>query len=138
MKAYSLDLRQRVLTAALSGEQTIAAVAARFGVGTTFVNKLLRLHRDNHDIAPRPHGGGRQALLSAAHHKLLRAEVSRRSDATLAELRTHLIDTAQVAVSIPTLGRVLHRLGLTRKKRASSQANATTTSVPGSGGARAL
>ncbi|MDT5122251.1 MAG: hypothetical protein QOC96_1733 [Acidobacteriota bacterium] len=116
MKAYSLDLRDRVLEAALSGEQTIAEVAELFGVGTTFVNKMLRLHRTGADLAPRPHGGGQQARLSAAHHKMLHAEVRRRNDATLSELRSHLATQAQVEVSIPTLGRVLQQLGLGRKK----------------------
>lgn len=118
MKAYSLDLRQRVLEAALSGDHTIAEVAEVFGVGTTFVNKLLRLHREGEDLAPLPHGGGQQARLSSAHHKLLRSEVRRRNDATLSELRLHLADHAQVDVSIPTLGRVLQQLGLGRKKSA--------------------
>lgn len=118
MKAYSLDLRERVLKAALSGEHTIAEVAEVFGVGTTFVNKVLRLHREGADLAPRPHGGGQPARLSAAHHKLLRSEVRRRNDATLSELRAHLATHAQVDVSIPTLGRVLQHLGLGRKKSA--------------------
>jgi transposase len=118
MKAYSLDLRQRVLEAALSGEHTIAEVAEVFGVGTTFVNKMLGLHREGTDLAPRPHGGGQKARLSATHHKMLRAEVRRRNDATLSELRSHLADHAQVEVSIATLGRVLQHLGLGRKKSA--------------------
>lgn len=116
MKAYSLDLRQRVLEAALSDEHTIAEVAEVFDVGTTFVNKMLRLHREGADLAPRPHGGGQKARLSAAHHKLLRSEVRRSNDATLIELQAHLADTAQVEVSIPTLSRVLQQLGLGRKK----------------------
>jgi hypothetical protein len=49
---------------------------------------------------------------------MLRAEVRRCNDATLAELRSHLADYAQVEVSIPTLGRVLQQLGLGRKKSA--------------------
>lgn len=116
MKAYSLDLRQRVLEAALSHEHTIAEVAELFGVGTTFVNKMLRLHRQGANLAPRPHGGGQKARLSAAHHKMLRSEVGRRNDATLSELRSDLADHAQVEVSIATLGRVLQQLGLGRKK----------------------
>jgi transposase len=118
MKAYSLDLRQRVLKAALSGEHTIAEVAELFGTGTTFVNKMLRLHRSGQDLTPRPHGGGQKARLSAAHHQMLRSEVRRHNDATLAELQMHLADEAQVEVSIPTLGRVLQHLGLGRKKSA--------------------
>lgn len=49
MKAYSLDLRQRVLEAALSPVHTTAEVAEVFGVGTTFANKMLRLHRESSD-----------------------------------------------------------------------------------------
>ena len=116
MHPYSLDLRRRVLEAALSGEHTIAEVAQVFGVGITFVNKMLSLHRQGQDLAPRPHGGGRTARLSAAHHKMLRAEVRRHNDATIAELRAHLAEKAAVEVSIPTLGRVLQQLGLGRKK----------------------
>jgi transposase len=54
MKAYSLDLRQRVPRAALSGDHTIAEVAGLFGVSTAFVNEMLRLHRTGADPAPRP------------------------------------------------------------------------------------
>jgi len=118
MKAYSLDLRQRVLEASLDGEHTIAEVAEVFGVGTTFVNKMLRLHREGADLAPRPHGGGQKARLSPAHHKMLRSEIRRRNDATLSELRSYLAEQAQVEVSIPTVGRVLQHLGLGRKKSA--------------------
>lgn len=136
MNAYSLDLRRRVLAAALSGEHTIAGVAALFGVGTTFVNRMLRLHRTRQDLAPRPHGGGRKMLLSAAHLKALRSEVRRNNDATLEELRTYLADNAQVEVSIPTLGRVLQRFDLPRKKSRSPRRSATVTSGRGTGGGR--
>jgi transposase len=55
MKAYSLDLRQKVLAAALRGDRTIREVAESFGVGTTFVDKVLNLHRAGEELAPRPH-----------------------------------------------------------------------------------
>lgn len=121
MKAYSLDLRQRVLKAALSGQHTIPEVAELFGVATTFVNKVLRLHRTGEELAPRPHGGGYPPRLSIAHHKLLRQRVRERSDATLEELRSHLQEQAGLSVSRATMGRTLSRLGLSRKKKPSRQ-----------------
>lgn len=121
MKAYSLDLRQRVLKAALSGQHTISEVATLFNVGTTFVNKVLRLHRTGEELAPRPHGGGYPPRLSTAHHKLLRSEVRRRNDATLEELRSHLQEQGGLSVSLPTVGRALARLGLSRKKKPGRQ-----------------
>jgi transposase len=116
MKAYSLDLRQKVLAAALRGERTIAQVAESFGVGTSFVDKVLSLHRAGSDLAPRPHGGGYPARLLPRHEKLLRAEVRRRKDSTLEELRAHLED-ANLSVSISTVSRALARLDLPRKKK---------------------
>lgn len=117
MKAYSLDLRQKVLAAALRGDRTISEVAERFGVGTSFVNKLLDLHRRGQDLAPRPHGGGYPARLLPRHEKLLRSRVRRRQDATLEELRAHLEEQAGLTVSVSTVSRALIRLDLGRKKK---------------------
>jgi transposase len=76
MKAYSFDLRQRVPSAALGGDPTIPEVAELLGVSTTFLNKLLRLHRAGADLAPSPHGGVHPPRLGARHHKLLPAPVA--------------------------------------------------------------
>ena len=121
MKAYSLDLRQRVLSVALHGDRTIPEVAELFGVSTAFVNKMLRLHRTGTDLTPRPHGGGYPARLLPRHEKLLRAEVRRRKDSTLAELRTHLAEQDALAVSVSTVSRALIRLDLPRKKKSDGE-----------------
>jgi hypothetical protein len=68
MKAYSLDLRQRVLSAAPRGDRTNTEAAELFGVGMSFVNKMLRLRRAGSGLTLRPHGGGH----TARHHKLHR------------------------------------------------------------------
>ena len=121
MKAYSLDLRQRVLSAALRGDRTIPEVAEMFGVSTAFVNKMLRLHRAAVDLAPRPHGGGYPARLLPRHEKLLRSEVRRRKDSTLEELRAHLEERGGLSVSASTVSRALIRLGLGRKKKSGGE-----------------
>ena len=117
MKAYSLDLRRRVLTAALRSNHTIPEVAELFGVSMAFVNKMLRLHRAGEDLAPRPHGGGHTPRLGARHHKLLRAAVAANNDATLGELRQHLAAKSRVGISDSTVSRALKALGLPRKKK---------------------
>jgi transposase len=111
MKAYSLDLRQRVLSAALRGDRTIPEVAELFGVSLHFVNKMLRLHRAGEELAPRPHGGGHTPRLGTRHHKLLRAAVASNNDATLGELREHLARRARVEVSDSTVSRALKGAG---------------------------
>jgi transposase len=116
MRAYSLDLRQKVVAAVERGDSTIEEVAASFGVGQTFVKKMLRQHRETGDLSPRPHGGGQTPRLSDKHLKLLRREVERSSDKTAAALRDHLAERAGLTVSRPTVTRALARLGLSRKK----------------------
>jgi transposase len=117
MKAYSLDLRQRVLASALRGDRTIPEVAELFGVSTAFVNKMLRLHRGGQNLVPLPHGGGHTPRLQPHHHKLLRQRVERRNDSTLRELREHLAAHARLSVSEATVSRALSKLGLPRKKK---------------------
>ena len=116
MRAYSLDLRRKVVAAVERGDSTIEEVASTFGVGQTFVKKMLRQHRETGDLSPRPHGGGQTARLSDKHLKLLRREVERSPDKTAAALRDHLAERASVRVSRPTVTRALSRLGLSRKK----------------------
>ena len=116
MRAYSLDLRQKIVAAVEHGDSTIEEVATAFGVGQTFVKKMLRQHRESGDLRPRPHGGGQTARLSDDHLKLLRSEVARSPDKTASALRDHLEERAAVSVSRPTVSRALSRLGLSRKK----------------------
>ena len=118
MKAYSLDLRKRVVAAYERGFGSIAQVAEQFNVGQSFVQKMLRQKRETDSIAPLPHGGGRQPSLSDKEHRLLRQRVKEQPDASLSELQAHLATKAQVTVSLPTIHRSLRASGLTRKKRA--------------------
>jgi transposase len=121
MRAYSLDLRQKVVAAVERGDSTIEEVAASFGVGQTFVKKMLRQHRETGDLSPRPHGGGHKPRLSAKHLKMLRSEVARQPDKKVEALREHLAERAQVSVSAPTISRALSRLDLPRKKKHGGQ-----------------
>ena len=116
MLPYPEELRMRVVAAVEQGEHSIPEVAALFGVGVTFVKKMLRLYRAGESLAPR-HGGGAQPALQAREHALLRAHVSQRPDISLAELQQALARKRQITVSPSTLSRTLTRLQLPRKKR---------------------
>ena len=56
-KAYSLDLRERVIVAC-DGGQTAAEVAVRFAVSESFIEKLKRRRREQGTLAPKPPAGG--------------------------------------------------------------------------------
>lgn len=114
-QAYSMDLRQRVVQARDEG-QTIAQVAARFSVSTSFVEKLQQRRRESGTLAPKPHAGGRQPALTDVHDEALRALLAAKPDTTLVELREKL----GVKVHLSTLWYRLKRLGLTFKKNPES------------------
>jgi len=118
MKAYSLDLRQRVVRAYERGEGSISEIAARFGVGTAFVKKMLRQWRATGDLAPLPRGGGKPASLDSRHRRLLRRAVREQSDISLSELQSLLGEQESVQVHVSTISRALAALGLPLKKRA--------------------
>ena len=112
MKAYSMDLRQRVVAACDEGLDTHVEIAERFAVSQSWIRRLLQRRRDTGSIAPAPHRGGRApAYDTQASERLLRA-VAEDPDATLRELAA----AAGVTCGTSATDRALRRLGITRKK----------------------
>lgn len=109
-KAYSMDLRVRVVAAVDAGEAPVA-VARRFDVSRSWVFKLLRRRRQSGSFTAQLGRRGRVPKLADRRDMLL-ALVAQRPDATLEELREQL----DVRVSISTLWSALQRLGLAFKK----------------------
>lgn len=125
MKAYSLDLRQKVVQAHVHKRGTQEELAAVFGVSRAFVQRLLRRQRTTGSIAPLPHGGGSRPLLTEEARVVLRQRVQQQPDSTLAELCAVLAAETGIRVSVPTLCTTLQRLGLGRKKSLSTPPNRT-------------
>jgi transposase len=113
----------------------MTTVAERFSVSVGFVKKMLSLQRTTGDLAPRGHGGGRSASLSARQRQLLSRQVRAHNDISLAELQAILQEQEGVSVHISTICRALQQLDLPHKKRVSPPRSATTTREHGSGGA---
>jgi transposase len=113
MKAYSQDLRQRILETVQRGDGTLGQIARRFLVSVSFITRLLQRHRSTGSLEPRAHGGGNPAVLSPEDLEQLRELVQKQPDATLEELRQRL----GVSCSLMTISRALCKLGLPRKKK---------------------
>jgi transposase len=116
MAANSSDLRQKILSAYERRLGSQRALAHVFGVRLSFVEKVLRRYRSTGQLGPKPHAGGQKPRLDAAAQALVRQTVDAQPDATLAELCTHVADTAGVRVSLATMCRLVQHLGLPRKK----------------------
>jgi transposase len=116
MVPYPKELRTRVVAAVEQGDLPLAEIATLFGVGMTFVKKMLRLHRAGEDLTPR-HGGGPEPKLQEPERALLRAEIEKQPDATLAEWQTVLAEHGSSRVSVATICRALIQRKLPRKKK---------------------
>ena len=123
MRAYAMDLRERVVRAVAAGTPQ-SVVARAFGVGRATVERYVRRQRETGALAPSPIPG-RPAAIGEGEAAALRAQVAAAPDATLAEHCATWERERGVGVSAATMHRALARLGVTRKKRSSTRASAT-------------
>jgi transposase len=119
MKAYSMDLRERILRDSDGGMGT-REVATKYDVSESWVRRLKQRRRETGEVSPRP-PGSRRPPKWLTHTERLQQLVAERPDATLEELREQL----GLSVSIPTLWRALRALQLTFKKKCSARPNRT-------------
>ncbi len=66
MKAYSVDLRQKVVKAHLTEKMSIRKVASRFGVSKSLVQKLVNLQRTEGNLQPKKTGKPQFSYLTSA------------------------------------------------------------------------
>ena len=117
MKALSLDLRLRIVSAYEQGEGSQAALARRFGVGKATVERLMRLKRQTGSVEPRPHGGGQHTIVKEDDYGQIANWLNDEDDLTHEELAQRFGQETGRSVSGRTMGRVLKRMDYTRKKR---------------------
>jgi transposase len=116
MVPYPKELRTRVVAAVEQGDLPLAEIAPLFGVGRTFVKKMLRLQRAGEDLTPR-HGGGPEPQLQEPDRALRRAEIAKQPEATLAELHPVRAEHGRSRVRVAPSCRALLQLQLPRKKK---------------------
>src|SRR5947209_10288205 len=131
LRAYSIDLRERVLAACEAGEGRQARIAERYRVGERTLSGWLRPARGGGRRSPRPRRGGRPV---GGERETLAGLVAERNDATLAEYADLLAERAGVRRSPSALCRALKALGLVRKKRRSRPPSGTVRMSPRRGG----
>jgi transposase len=124
MRAYSLDLRERVI-ASLDGGMSRHQVVTTFKVSLSTLKRwLARRHGSLPLAAPRP--SGRTSILTQTDLAELLAHLQASSDASIAAHTQWWNDRhPERTVSAKTIERAIARLGWTRKKRVSAPANAT-------------
>lgn len=125
MKAYSNDLRRKVVAAYERGQHSQREIAELFGVSPATVRNFMRRKRERGSPDQLPRAGGAQARIGEAARLELRQLIASAPDATLEEARQHLARKAGVSVGLSAVCRALAKLGLPRKKSRSTQVSAT-------------
>lgn len=116
MRAYSDDLRLRIIEMIQANELTQPEIAEHFRVSLPFVEKLWQRFRTTGKYQAKPFAGGVKRLLKD-DEPLLRRLVAEQPDLTLAELCERVaLATGKRAVTTATMCVELQRLKLPLKK----------------------
>lgn len=121
MKAYSMDLRERIVGACESG-QSVSSVAEHFGVCTRTVRAYLARAKKG-ELAPRPLPG-KAPRLRPDQEAAFVAMVQEKNDWTLGLLQQEWHSRSGVFLPRSTLHDHLQRLGGRDKKRFASPPSA--------------
>jgi transposase len=113
MRAYSNDLRERIVAAVQRKEHSLRQLAQLFSVSLSCIVRLLQHKRRTGSVQPKPHAGVPTRTLDAAADARLLELVRTQPDATLAELR----DRLGIPCCLMTIARALQRHQITRKKK---------------------
>jgi len=138
MQPYSLDLRQRIVTAYENDEGSIREMADRFSVSARTVSRYLLLRRTTGGLHPRPRRYGPRRLLTVRNLRVLRTMLREKNDQADAEIARAFTEKTRVKVSARTINRTWQRERISRKKKnvprqraGPARYSAPTTSVSG-------
>ena len=114
MKAYSVDLRERIVAAVRRG-MSKAQAARTFGVGATSVKRYVNLAEQGRPLEPGK-APGKGSKLGESGMRLLEEDLHERPTVTYENRAQLLHRLLGVEVSKATICRAIRRLGYTRKK----------------------
>jgi transposase len=115
MKAYSVDLREKIVAAVVGHGMSKAQAARTFGVGATSVKRYVKLAEEGKPLTPGK-APGKKGKLDGSAMKLLEEDLHARPAVTYEKRADLLCKLLGVRVSKATVCRTVRRLGYTRKK----------------------
>ena len=116
-----MELRSRVIAFVEEGHGHREA-ARHFRVSPRFVNDMVILKRDSGGLLPQAQGNHAEGKL-APYAAWLRDRLAQKADLTLDEIVAELAAVHDLSVHRGSVGKWLHRLGLSHKKYAARQRN---------------
>lgn len=119
MRAYSQDLRDRVLRALERGDRP-AEIARRFEVSRVWVYQVRDRWQQEGNRSSLRIGGHRRSCLAGMEAQV-RAWIEAEVDLTLAEICSRLSSEAGIQIKVPALWHQLDKWNLTLKKNPARQ-----------------
>jgi transposase len=119
-RAYSMDLRERVVAAIARGEMSCRQAAARFGVAASSAIKWMQRYRRTGSVSPGQIGGHKPKAISGAHRDWLIARCRER-DFTLRGLVAELAAERGLKVDYRSVWSFVRSEGLSFKKNRARQ-----------------
>lgn len=113
-RPFSIDLRERVVSAVEEGGLSRRQAAAHFDVGVSTVIEWVRRFRETGSVEPGQMGGHKPVLLEA-HRDFVHGRFAEQPELTLRGLQQDLSDRG-VAVSYGAVWAFVHAEGLSFKK----------------------
>ena len=117
MRAYSIDLREKIIKLSEEGKISQRKLAKQFDVALSFIEKLIKQYRQTGSAEPKKRTVQTPTKLNHEQLKVLEKLAEENNDATLDELSQMLHEHTGVLISRVTVDRMLKKLNITFKKK---------------------
>lgn len=115
-RAYSTDLRERVVDAYDHRTGSVADVAKQFRIGVKTIYRYLERRKTENSLLPHK-SPGRPPNLNINDQSLILLLIKQTPDISLEELLVDVESKTGKSTSVPALSRLCKKLGLSRKKK---------------------
>jgi transposase len=117
MRAYSIDLREKIIKLSEEGKISQRKLAKQFDVALSFIEKLIKQYRETGNFEPKKRTVQTPTKLNHEQLEVLEKLAEQNNDATLEELSQMLHEQTGVLISRVTVDRMLKKLNITFKKK---------------------
>jgi transposase len=132
MRAYSVDLREKIVDAVIQRAMSKEEAARTFGVGVSSVKRYVKKVEKGESLSAKK-APGKERKLNQSGMKLLEEDLHARPAVAYKERAEFLQRLLGVRVSKSTICRMIKHLGYTRKKDRWVRARETSGSEPPGG-----
>lgn len=115
-RAFSKELREKIVSAYLREVGTIEEIALIFGVSIRSVGRYLELDRKTGDLTPKKHTG-RPPILDDKNLSIIKSIILSNSDGKLQDYCDEFKKKTDIEITVVSMHNACKKLNIRRKKR---------------------